>query len=75
MTLAVHGAITITSASSASEMWWTRCVGSSHSETATGSPVSVRNVSGVTKRCAAAVMTTFTRQPRRMSSRATSHAL
>ena len=67
---AVAGAITKTSASSASEMWCTRAAaGSSHSDSATGSPVSVRNVAGPTKCVAASVMTTFTRQPARMSTR------
>ena len=74
--LAVAGAMAMASASSASRMWpisdsWVR----SKVSVATGCPASVWKVSGATKRCAAAVMTTRTRAPAAASSRTTSHAL
>ena len=76
MTCAVAGAIATASASSASRMCpisdsWVR----SKVSVATGCPASVWNVSGVTNRCAAAVITTRTRAPAPTSSRTSSHAL
>jgi len=75
MVLAVAGTIAKTSASSASETWWTCASASSHRPTATGSPVSARNVVGPTNRVADSVITTLTRQPARIRARAISHAL
>jgi len=76
ITLAVHGTIVITSASSASETWCTLdSASSAQSDVATGSPVSVRNVSALTNRVAASVITTLTEKPLRCSSRTSSQLL
>ena len=75
MTLAVHGAISMASASRLRLMWailLSAPARLSHSESYTGSPASVARVNGVMNSFAPSVMTTDTRRPCLRSKRTSS---